>query len=319
MNGPIKIDTVSGFRVERAGPLALLQDAGRFGVRRLGVTQGGPADLHGWAWANYLVGNTWGTPALEVTLGGLELVAEHDLVMAVAGADLSATLEGEPLPCWRSLAVQAGQRLTFGAPVNGVRAYLAVSGGFVAEPVLGSVACVTREGLGGFDGRGSRLLEGDNLPISGAKTMANSLELREAPESERLDYHAWACLELLPGAQVAAFSGRSLFDAFNSEWQVDDRADRMGVRLTGPRLHCRIGSLVSEGVGLGAVQVPPDGQPIVLLNDRQTIGGYPRLGALTPRAASRLAQCMPGQSVTLRPVAVEQAMADHRTFYSRFT
>jgi allophanate hydrolase subunit 2 len=125
-------------------------------------------------------------------------------------------------------------------------------------------------------------------------------------------------LSLLPGAQVGAFTGRSLFDTFNSEWQVDDRADRMGVRLTGPRLHCRIESLISEGISLGAIQVPPDGQPIALLNDRQTIGGYPRLGNLTPLAASRLAQCMPGQTVTLRAVAVEHALSEHRAFLGRF-
>ncbi|MFW6346348.1 MAG: allophanate hydrolase, partial [Halomonas sp.] len=100
--------------------------------------------------------------------------------------------------------------------------------------------------------------------------------------------------------------------------RVDDRADRMGVRLTGPRLACRIGSLVSEGIGLGAVQVPPDGQPIALLNDRQTIGGYPRLGALTPLAASRLAQCLPGQEVRLVPVCGERALADYRRFRTAF-
>ncbi|HSP57183.1 MAG TPA: biotin-dependent carboxyltransferase family protein, partial [Halomonas sp.] len=302
----------NGFFVKRAGPLALLQDAGRFGVRQLGVTQGGPLDLHAWAWANYLVGNAWGAPAIEITFGGLQLVAEQDLSVAVAGADLSATLEDRPLALWRTVNLRRGERLTFGSPASGLRAYLAVAGGFSAEPVLGSVACVAREGLGGFDGRGSRLAEGDSLPVG--KTKASRPEPREAPETERPDYRAPACLSLLPGAQIGAFTGRSLFDAFNSEWQVDDRADRMGVRLTGPRLHCRIESLISEGISLGAIQVPPDGQPIVLLNDRQTIGGYPRFGNLTPIAASRLAQCMPGQTVTLRAVAVEHALAEHRTF-----
>ncbi|MDI5920805.1 biotin-dependent carboxyltransferase family protein [Halomonas sp. LR5S13] len=305
---------VDGLRVARAGPLALLQDAGRFGVRRLGVTQGGPVDLHGWAWANHLVGNAWGTPALEVTFGGLELVAERDLVLAVAGANLSATLEGEPLAGWRSLSVKAGQRLAFGAPVNGLRAYLAVAGGFAAEPVLGSVACVVREGLGGHDGKGHRLAEGDTLQVTPCRTSAGS----EAPREARVDYRGPAELALLPGAQISEFSGASLFRAFNADWRVDDRADRMGVRLTGPRLHCRMTSMISEGIGLGAVQVPPDGQPIALLNDRQTIGGYPRLGALTPLACSRLAQCLPGQEVRLKAVSTEQALAAYRRFRAGF-
>ncbi|MBB3330895.1 biotin-dependent carboxylase-like uncharacterized protein [Halomonas campaniensis] len=304
--------TVIGFRVTRAGPLALLQDAGRFGVRRLGVTQGGPADLHGWAWANRLAGNAWGTPALEVTFGGLRLVAERDLTVAVAGADLGATLEGEPLALWRPVRIREGQTLAFATPVNGLRAYLAVAGGFRAEPVLGSVSCVVREGLGGFDTRGGKLAEGDRLAVgegSGA-----SVAERGMPETAEIDYRQPARLALLPGAQVGEFTGQSLYRAFNAAWRVDDRADRMGVRLTGPRLLCRLASMISEGIGLGAVQVPPDGQPIALLNDRQTIGGYPRLGALTPLAASRLAQCLPSQEVHLVAASREHALAEHRHF-----
>ncbi|MGM0984215.1 MAG: biotin-dependent carboxyltransferase family protein [Pseudomonadota bacterium] len=305
---------VDGLSVTRAGPLALLQDAGRFGVRRLGVTQGGPADLHGWAWANHLVGNAWGTPVLEVTFGGLELVAERDLVVAVTGADLSTTLDGEALSVWRSFPVKSGQRLMFGSPVSGLRAYLAVAGGFVAQPVLGSVACVVREGLGGHDGQGHRLAEGEGLKVTPRRAPTGS----EAPREERHAYERTAELALLPGAQVGEFSGESLFQAFNAPWRVDDRADRMGVRLTGPRLQCRLDSMISEGIGLGAVQVPPDGQPIALLNDRQTIGGYPRLGALTPLACSRLAQCLPGQEVRLKAVSTEQALAAYRRFRAGF-
>lgn len=304
--------TVIGFRVERAGPLALLQDAGRFGVRRLGVTQGGPADLHGWAWANRLAGNAWGTAALEITFGGLMLVAERDLTLAVAGADLGATLDESPLPLWEAVTVREGQRLTFGSPRHGLRAYLAVAGGFQAEPVLGSVSCVVREGLGGFDGRGSKLADGDRLAVSA--DAGRRVAKQEVPEGERPDYAEPATLPLLPGAQVADFSGDSLFAAFNRPWRVDERADRMGVRLAGPRLSCRIGSLISEGIGLGAVQVPPDGQPIALLNDRQTIGGYPRLGALTPLAAARLAQCLPGQEIRLQPTTLERSLATLRRF-----
>jgi 5-oxoprolinase (ATP-hydrolysing) subunit C len=305
-----------GFLVNRAGPLALLQDAGRFGVRHLGVTQGGPADLHAWAWANQLAGNRWGSPVLEVTFGGLELQAECDLTIAVTGGDLSAKHDTQPLPMWRRTRIGKGERIIFGAPARGLRAYLAVAGGFSAEPVLGSIACVAREKLGGFDGQGHRLAEGDRLTVS--MPDCSYSEKVEAPECEQPDYSGPAVLDLLPGAQIADFTGRSLYDAFNCEWRVDDRADRMGVRLIGPALHCRIGSMISEGISLGAVQVPPDGQPIALLNDRQTIGGYPRLGNLTPLAASRLAQCLPGQSVRLRPTGAEQALRKYRAFIDQF-
>lgn len=305
-----------GFRVERAGPLALLQDAGRFGVRRLGVTQGGPADLHGWAWANRLAGNPWGAATLEVTFGGLTLVAECEVTIAVAGADLGATLDDKPLPLWQPVIVREGQTLRFGSPVNGLRAYLAVAGGFYAAPVLGSVSCVAREGLGGFDGHGSKLADGDRLTVS--EKVGQAVKHTQAPERERIDYRKPATLALLPGAQVSDFTGASLYAAFNQPWQVDDRADRMGVRLTGPPLACRVTSMISEGIGLGAVQVPPDGQPIALLNDRQTIGGYPRLGALTPLSAARLAQCLPGQAVCLSATSTENALMAYRRFRHAF-
>ncbi|SHF56312.1 biotin-dependent carboxylase uncharacterized domain-containing protein [Modicisalibacter ilicicola DSM 19980] len=304
-------------RVERAGPLALLQDAGRFGVRRLGVTQGGPADLHGWAWANHLLGNAWGAAALEITFGGLSLIAEGETSLALAGADLEATLDDEPVEPWSRFELRAGQRLRFGSPRQGLRAYLAVPGGFLADPVLGSVSSVVREGLGGHDGRGGKLQKDDTLIFQGESRKSRDLP-RPPPDEERPDYIRPPRLALVPGAQVADFDGTSLFEVFNRGWQVDDRTDRMGVRLTGPVLKCAVTSMISEGIGLGAVQVPPDGQPIVLLNDRQTIGGYPRLGALTPLACSRLAQCLPGHDIHFRAQGVNAAQAEHRRFLACF-
>jgi len=174
-----------------------------------------------------------------------------------------------------------------------------------------------REGLGGFDGRGGKLADGDGLAVG--DEAGRRVEPRPVPAGERPDYAAPAGLGLLPGAQVADFTGPSLYAAIKRAWRVDDRADRMGVRLTGPSLQCRTGSMISEGIGLGAVQVPPDGQPIALLNDRQTIGGYPRLGALTPLAASRLAQCLPGQEVRLAATTLERALADYRRFRTGVT
>jgi len=294
--------TTAGLRVERAGPQALIQDAGRFGVRHLGVTQGGALDWISLGWANWLLGNPPETPGLEIAIGDLELRIEASARLALAGADLGATLDGRPLPNNASFAVEAGQRLAFAAPVRGLRAYLAVPGGIDAEPVLGSVATVTREGLGGLDGHGRALAAGDILGWQGQGGADRVL-----PGDVVLPPEAGTTLALVPGAQIAHFSGDSVFAAFNREWRVDDRADRMGVRLLGPELHCRLSGMISEGIPLGAVQVPADGQPIVLLNDRQTIGGYPRLGALTPLACARLAQLAPGASLRLTPVTADQA------------
>ncbi len=265
-----------GLRVCQSTPLVQLQDRGRFGCRHLGVTQGGALDWLSMGWANWLLGNPLDAVVIEIALGGFVAECRADGWLALAGGDLGATLDGQPLPAWGAFAVRGGQRLAFAHPRQGARAYLAAPGGFAGERQLGSLATVAREGLGG--------------PRADGKALA----------------------ELILGAQIGDFPAMSLFDAFNGDWQVDTRADRMGVRLLGPRLECRQQSMISEGIALGAVQVPPDGQPIVLLNDRQTIGGYPRLGALAPLALARLAQCLPGQRVRLLPTVQEAAHREHR-------
>lgn len=297
---------MSGLLVERSTPLVLLQDGGRFGIRQLGVTQGGATDWISMSWANWLLGNSLDAAVIEITLGNFTLIAQQDVCLALAGADLGASLDNQPLQPWRSVLVRRGQRLVFGQPVQGARAYVAAPGGFDATPVMGSKSTVCREGLGGLDGSGLALKEGDRLGWSGTSPAPRELEATRIP-----DLSSTKPLETVLGAQIADFAGLSLFDAFNSPWKVDSRADRMGVRLLGPALHYQGKALISEGIPLGAIQVPPDGQPIILLNDRQTIGGYPRLGALTPRSLARLAQCLPGAELRLSPVVQDAAHRQH--------
>jgi len=293
---------MSPLLIQASTPLCQLQDAGRFGVRHLGVTQGGAADWQSMTWANWLLGNGLQAPVIEITLGGFSVIAQRDCTLALAGADLAATVDGQPLKPWRSFRLRQGQTLDFVQPLNGARAYLAAPGGFDAPRVLGSCATVIREQLGGLDGKGHALVKGAELGFSDIQPALREL------------HHAWipiftdaASLNVVMGAQIGNFSGQSTFDAFNCPWALDSRADRMGIRLLGPTLVYQGPPMISEGIALGAVQVPPDGQPIVLLNDRQTIGGYPRLGALTPLSLARLAQCLPGQRVTLRPTTQEVA------------
>ncbi|MBV7522823.1 biotin-dependent carboxyltransferase family protein [Pseudomonas sp. PDM29] len=306
---------MSRLTIEASTALCLLQDAGRFGVRHLGVTQGGAADWRSMSWANWLLGNGLDAPVIEITLGGFTLAAEEDCVLALAGADLGAQVGGEALAPWRSFRLHKGQRLQFTRPLLGARAYLAAPGGFDAPKVLGSSATVVREELGGLDGMGHALGKGASLSYSG-----NSLVLlRELPSQCVPDFTGEPLLDLVLGAQIGEFSGQSLFDAFNSVWSLDSRADRMGIRLLGTALQYQGKPMISEGIPLGAVQVPPDGQPIVLLNDRQTIGGYPRLGALTPLALARLAQCLPGARVRLRPVVQDVAHREQVEYLQRFT
>lgn len=304
---------MSLLKVEKSHALCQLQDAGRFGVRHLGITQGGAADWLSMGWANWLLGNAAGAAVIEITLGGFDVVAQQDTCLALAGADLQATLEGAALLPWRSFNLRAGQRLVFTAPVQGVRAYLAAPGGFNGMAALGSLSTVARDGLGGLQGNGRALAAGDSLACAGPGGCGREIAVARIP-----DLSLRQPLDVVLGAQAADFSGQSLFDAFNSEWTVDSRADRMGVRLVGPPLRYRGPGLVSEGIPLGGIQVPPDGQPIVLGNDRQTIGGYPRLGALTPLACARLAQASAGDRLRLRATLAETARAAHIEALQRF-
>ncbi|MGE7963816.1 biotin-dependent carboxyltransferase family protein [Pseudomonas sp. NPDC089918] len=305
---------MSRLTIEASTPLCLLQDAGRFGVRHLGVTQGGAADWRSMSWANWLLGNGLDASVIEITLGGFTVVAQEDCVLALAGADLGAQVDGEALAPWRSFRLNKGQQLQFTQPLLGARAYLAAPGGFDAPKVLGSSATVVREELGGLDGMGRALAKEAQLSYSGSSLLL----LRELVPEQVPDFKLNAPLDLVLGAQIGEFSGQSLFDAFNSVWTLDSRADRMGIRLLGTALQYQGKPMISEGIPLGAVQVPPDGQPIVLLNDRQTIGGYPRLGALTPLAVARLAQCLPGAKVRLRPVVQDVAHREQVEYLRRF-
>ena len=309
MNQVAMNEAQKGLVVKQAGPLALIQDAGRFGVGHLGVTQGGAADWISFRWANWLLGNALNSAALEIVMGGgLSFETEREVRLALTGADLDAQLDGKPLAPNTSFKLLPSQRLVFRQPRQGLRAYLAFPGGLNAPEVLGSRACTAREQLGGLHEDGKPLKVGDRLTWNGAAPA-----VRRIPDSQGPRMPASDCrLPIVLGSQIASFSGHALFQAFNQPWTVDNRADRMGVRLTGPALHGSLTGIISEGIPLGAVQVPPDGQPIVLMNDRQTIGGYPRLGALTPIACATLAQCLPGTKVWLTPTGASQAQGQYR-------
>lgn len=304
---------MSGLRVVRAGPQSLLLDGGRAGWQHLGVSPGGPQDLHAAAWANRLLGNPWGTPLLEVALGDVELHSRVDTWLALTGADVPLSVDGQDLPIWSRFAVRAGQRIRLGYARSGQRAYLAVAGGFQASEVLGSVATQVREGLGGLDGEGGKLAQGDLLlcrPVSFERAAS-------VPWPYRPDYRARPMLRVITGGDAMAFSEAALVSFFEQDWQLSPQSDRMGARLQGEAVSApqRQWSL---GVARGAIQVPPDGQPIILQADRQTMGGYPILGWLHPQDQWRLAQCPARQKLRFTQVSVSDAQAELREFYRFF-
>ncbi|MBF0675827.1 biotin-dependent carboxyltransferase family protein [Pseudomonas sp.] len=299
-----------GLRVLKPGPLSLVQDAGRFGWQHLGVSPSGPLDGHAAAWANRLLGNPWGTPLVEIALGGVELQSAGNTWLALCGAELDIHIDDQPQANWARFPLRAGQRLRLGFARSGQRSYLAVTGGFCIVPKLGSVATQVREELGGVHGDGRALQLGDLLPCRPARLPGRV----SVPWPYIPDYRREPELRLIAADGVDADALQHLLD---QRWLISPHSDRMGVRLNGealqaPRLQW------SQGVVSGTIQVPPDGQPIILMTDRQTMGGYPLLGWLHPLDQWRLAQCPPHSGVRFAPVEVAQAQAELRAFYRFF-
>lgn len=304
---------MSGLRVIEPGPLSLLQDGGRQGWQHLGVSPAGPLDRQAAAWANRLLDNPWGTPLLEIALGYLELHCELDTWLALTGAEVAATLDGEPLPPWSRFAVGAGQRLKLGYARSGQRAYLAAAGGFRAPAQLGSVSSQLREGLGGVHGKGEALRRGDLLACRAAQ-FARACSV---PWPYQPDYRAMPWLRVIVGGDAASFETDQLQAFFERTWRLSPQSDRMGARLLGEGLRAPPRHW-SQGVTRGTIQVPADGRPIILQADHQTMGGYPSLGWLHPLDQGRLGQCPPHQALRFTPVEIGAAQAELRQFYRFF-
>jgi biotin-dependent carboxylase-like uncharacterized protein len=294
-----------GFLVRQPGLMTLIQDAGRFGQHGIGLTCGGPLDADAFYWANRLCGNVGDEAALEVSFGGLALEAQLPTMIAVTGADVVLTINGEEQPQWQSHAVKPGDNIKLGYATAGCRAYLAVKGGFNIKPSFGSVATVAREGVGGLNG--GKLIQGDLLPCA-SHINAASYQLLE---SHRPIYTKSVTLRVILGYQKETFSSLALARFFSSEYTTTDRSDRMGYRLEGSEIKSSINGILSEGICHGVIQVPADGQPIVLLNDRQTIGGYPKLGSVISLDTAKLAQLTPGAKVNFEEITIDDAHALH--------
>jgi len=279
--------------VIKPGQQTLIQDFGRFGLAHYGIAQGGPVDDYAYSWANHLLGNTINMPTLEITLGQAEFLIHHSCEMAIAGGDLNAKLDGVPLDNWSTFRAMKGQTLTFGLPRNGLRAYLAIKKGFIVSPQLGSVATVERDQLGGL-ARGQTLQQGDILAFSQHSISAKPVQMtfRYKP-----DYDLPLELRVIEGYQVNDFTRDAVNSLYSQRFTVSQLVNRMGYRLAGAQVESPKKEYLSEGIALGSIQVTPSGEPIILLNDRQTIGGYPKIGCVARIDLPRLAQAKPGQKV----------------------
>jgi antagonist of KipI len=310
-------------RVAKPGLLTTVQDRGRYGLQHLGIVPCGAMDPVAHALANALVGNDPGEATLELTVIGPELRFGRDALIALCGAEFGASLDKRALPRDRPLLARAGSRLVCGRAERGSRAYLAIAGGIVLEPVLGSRSTYLPARFGGLDGRALRA--GDTLPLApDAAELAHARYARLAAGATRregIDTVRWSApsLTLLEREPIVvhAMEGRhfGMFGAaaqrvfFDATWRVAPESNRMGFRLAGPSLAAdKAGELLSGPTCLGTVQVPANGAPIALMADHQTTGGYPKIAEIATADAPRLAQLAPGGTLRFARCTLEDAL-----------
>ncbi|MFT0545702.1 biotin-dependent carboxyltransferase family protein [Allopusillimonas ginsengisoli] len=298
--------------VIKPGLLSTFQDAGRRGHQHLGVPVSGAMDNRAHRLANLLAGNDADEATLEITLTGPELRFDAPACIAISGARLSPSLNGQAIPNDRPLVVHAGDKLTFGARQSGVRAYLAWHGGIDVPTVLGSRSTYVRGSFGGLEGRA--LKKGD--------TLALCTSLREH-DLQSLEHELWkikiylpailglqprVALRVMRGPHTGLFTEAAIENLFSAAYRASPDSERMGYRLQGPLLPLKQPTqLLSESTSFGAIQVPADGQPIILMADRQTTGGYAKIAHVATVDLPLVAQCLPGETLKFTECTLEQA------------
>lgn len=304
----------AALRLLFAGPGITVQDGGRHGFLRYGVTGAGPMDPLAHTLANCALGNPAGAAAIEISLGGIELTVQGaPVTIALAGGDFQVTLDGQALPPAVVARLEPGASLKVRAGSAGVWCYLAVAGGLHLPDVLGSRATHTRTGMGGLDGR--MLQAGDILPVGMAAGEIATGRI-VAPLLDR----PTESIRVLLGPQDDYFAPDQIATFLAGPWTIGSRSDRMACFLEGPRLSHKLGfNIPSDGVAMGAIQVPGEGLPIVLMADRQSTGGYPKIATVIGADLGRLAQARPGRCIGFRAVThaeAVQARAEEQSFLS---
>jgi antagonist of KipI len=304
---------MDAFEVLQPGLLTTVQDRGRFGYQKYGVPVSGAVDDTALRLGNRLVGNPPDAAGLEITALGATLRVCADQVIALTGAEIHANLDGAPVPHSTSLGVRAGQVLSIGSCGRGLRCYLAIAGGVEVPVVLGSRATNLVARFGGY--RGRALAAGDILEAGPAAAPPEVLSRRTLPAQWRPRFESPLTVRVVLGPQADAFTAEGVETFLASPYQVTQQTDRMGCRLEGPTIaHRAAADILSDWIPPGAVQVPGNGKPIVLLADRQTTGGYTKIATVIAPDLARVAQCRPGDGIRFQAVTPEAARAIVREF-----
>ncbi len=312
--------------IVKAGAYTLIQDLGRAHVQHLGFSGSGAIDEHAFLWANKLLNNPMNTPMLEITLGQVQIKFSQECVIALTGADCNAfkQLDSPHMPGhlstpkqrvanWTSTVINKDEILTLQLPQQGLRSYLAFAGEMQLKPCHNAYATNPGESIGGLNGK--PLQSGCQLSVNAFEQPSRCFNVPKAYQS---DYPAMATLQYLPSLLLQKQEQNISAGFHQQHYDIDPASNRMGYRLKGKPVKIESNNVISRPTCFGAIQLPADGQPIVLMKDAQTIGGYPVIGSLSRQSAWQLAQMRPGQKVRFQPVSLEHASVQTKLMYQFF-
>ncbi|WP_144460637.1 biotin-dependent carboxyltransferase family protein [Siminovitchia fortis] len=305
-------------QILKSGLLDTIQDLGRTGYQKYGIIVSGAMDKLAHRLANLLVGNPENEAALEMTLMGPKIQFETDALISICGGDLQPSISGNPVPMWRPVFVKKGAKLDFRYAKKGCRAYLAAAGGFDIPTVMGSKSTYLRARLGGYHGRA--LKAGDRVPFGLPSEVSEKINTGLAgsryftPSSWSVADDVYPAMEepmairTIKGPQFDWFDEKSQIDFYQKEYEVTAQSDRMGYRLEGRPLNLKQQrDMISDAINFGTIQVPPDGKPIILMADRQSVGGYPKIGQIASVDLPVVAQAKPGERISFTEITSEEA------------
>ena len=296
---------MGGLKIIKGGLLSTVQDGGRIGYQQYGVPVSGVMDFYAYRLANFLVGNAEEEAVIEVTMMSFAAEFLQETVIAITGGNLTPTINGRPVGMWETILVVPGDKLAFQRVKTGCRSYLAIAGGIQVPKVMGSRSTYLRGGFGGHQGRGLR--KEDELGIGKGEKKLEELIGRSLID-QTMEYPSTITLRVVPGPQEEAFTNEATEDFYNGDYKMTMDSDRMGFRLEGKKItHREKAEIISDGIAMGAIQIPGHGQPILMMADRQTAGGYPKIGNVISADLPKLAQAKPGDTLRFQKVSIEEA------------
>ncbi|WP_366923039.1 biotin-dependent carboxyltransferase family protein [Metallumcola ferriviriculae] len=294
-------------KIIEPGPLTTIQDTGRKGYQRYGMPVAGAMDLFSYRVANLLAGNDDNAAALEFTLQGPKMEFLHNAVIAITGAETIPIIDNKPAPLWQTIFVKKGSVLSFNGIKSGLRGYVAIRGGVEVPNVLESGSTYLRANIGGIEGR--KLTSKDIIPMGDSiEGYPGNPQPYILPKDFIPRFNDTEEIRVILGPQEDLFKKESIKTFLNSEYTVTTQSDRMGYRLEGPTIrHKESPDIISDGIPLGGIQVPGHGQPIIMLADRQTTGGYTKIATVISTDLNKIAQLAPGKKIKFKSVTLEEA------------